>query len=96
MQSVATVRNLILEYFSLQKKPCAFAAVPHFNQSPRPGGCGLVAKLCPTLATSDGRASVYNAGGLGSIPESGRSPGEGDGNLLLDYCLENPMDRGAW
>ena len=29
-------------------------------------------------------------------PESGRSPGEGDGNLLQYSCLENSMDRGAW
>ena len=45
---------------------------------------------------SDGKASVYNAGDLGSIPRLGRSPGEGNGNPLQDYCLENPMDRGAW
>ena len=45
---------------------------------------------------SDGKASVYNAGDLGSIPASGRSPGEGNGNPLQYYCKENPMDRGAW
>ena len=45
---------------------------------------------------SDGKASVYNAGDLGSIPGSGRSAGEGNGNPLQYYCLENPMDRGAW
>ena len=45
---------------------------------------------------SDGKASVYNAGDPGSIPGSGRSPGEGNGNALQYYCLENPMDRGAW
>ena len=45
---------------------------------------------------SDGKASVYNAGDLGSIPGSGRSPGEGNGNPLQYYCLENPMDRSAW
>ena len=45
---------------------------------------------------SDGKASVYNAGDLGSIPGLGRSPGEGNGNLLQYYCLENPMDRRAW
>ena len=45
---------------------------------------------------SDGKASVYNAGDLGSIPGSGRSTGEGNGNPLQYYCLENPMDRGAW
>ena len=32
----------------------------------------------------------------GSIPESGRSPGEGNGNPLQYSCLENPMDREAW
>ena len=40
--------------------------------------------------------SACNAGDLGSIPGSGRSPGEGNGNLLQYSCLENPMDRGAW
>ena len=44
---------------------------------------------------SDGKASVYNAGDPGSIPGLGRSLGEGNGNPLQDYCLENPMDRGA-
>ena len=33
---------------------------------------------------------------VGSIPESGRSPGEGHGNPLQYFCLENLMDRGAW
>ena len=37
-----------------------------------------------------------NAGGEGSIPGSGRSPGGGHGNPLQNSCLENPMDRGAW
>ena len=45
---------------------------------------------------SDGKASVHNVGDPGSIPGLGRSPGEGNGNPLQDYCLENPMDRGAW
>jgi len=34
--------------------------------------------------------------GVGSIPGSGRSPGEGHGNPLQYSCLKNPMDRGAW
>ena len=33
---------------------------------------------------------------MGSIPGSGRSPGGGHGNPLQYFCLENPMDRGAW
>ena len=37
-----------------------------------------------------------NAGDMGLIPGSGRSPGEGNGNPLQYSCLENPMDRGAW
>ena len=36
--------------------------------------------------------SVYNAGDPGSIPGSGRSPGEGNGNPPQYYCLENPME----
>ena len=53
-----------------------------------------IVKLFP--GGSDGKASVYNVGDLGSIPGSGRSPGEGNGHPLQYYCLENPMDRGAW
>ena len=45
---------------------------------------------------SEVKASACNVGDLGSIPESGRSPGEGNGNPLQYSCLENPMDRGAW
>ena len=45
---------------------------------------------------SDGKVSAYNAGDQGSIPGSGRSLGEGNGNPLQYSCLENAMDRGAW
>ena len=45
---------------------------------------------------SDGKASACNAGDPGSIPGSGRSPGEGSGNPLQYSCMENPMDGGAW
>ena len=37
-----------------------------------------------------------NVGDVGSVPGSGRSPGEGNGNPLQYSCLGNPMDRGAW
>ena len=68
-------------------------------------GSASVAKDFP--GGSDGKASAYNAGDPGSVPESGRSPGEGNGNSLqspgegngnsLQYpCLENPMDGRAW
>ena len=45
---------------------------------------------------SDGKESACNAGNPGSIPGSGRSPGEGNGNPLQYSCLENFMGRGAW
>ena len=45
---------------------------------------------------SDGKVSAHNAGDPGSIPGSGRFPGEGNGNPLQYSCLENSMDRGAW
>ena len=49
---------------------------------------GLVVKSLP--------ASARDTGDVGLIPGSGRSPGEGNGNLLQYSCLENPKDRGAW
>ena len=42
------------------------------------------------------RKPPANAGDLGSIPVSGRSPGEENGNPVHYSCLENSMDRGAW
>ena len=45
---------------------------------------------------SVGKHPPANAEDSGSIPGSGRSPGEGNGNPLRYSCLENPMDKGAW
>ena len=42
------------------------------------------------------KESACNAGDLGSIPGSERSPGERNGNPLQYSCLQNPMNRGAW
>ena len=53
-----------------------------FNHGGFPGG-------------SDGKAFAYNAGHPGSIPGSGRSSGEGNGNPLQYSCRENPMDGEA-
>ena len=52
--------------------------------------------LRPNLSFPGGsevRVSACNAGDLGSIPGSGRSPGEGNGSPLQYSCLENPVDR---
>ena len=51
-------------------------------------GMALVVKNLP--------ASAGDVGDTGSIPESGKAPGEGHGNPLQYSCLENLMDRGAW
>ena len=45
---------------------------------------------------SDGKESACNAEDPGSIPESGRSPGEGHSNPFQYFCLENPVDSRAW
>ena len=55
-----------------------------------------IGDLFTLLMVSNGKASTCNAGDPGSIPGSGRSPGEGSGNPLQYSCLENPMDGGAW
>ena len=46
--------------------------------------------------SSVGKESACNAGDMGLIAGSGRSPGKGNGNPLQYSCLENPMDRGDW
>ena len=45
---------------------------------------------------SDGKEPACNAGEPDSVPGSGRSAGEGNGNLLQYSCLGNPMERRAW
>ena len=45
---------------------------------------------------SEGKESAGNEGYPGSIPKSGRSPGEGNDNLFQFSCLGNPLDREAW
>ena len=45
---------------------------------------------------ANGKEYACNAGDPGSIPRSGRSPGEGNGNPFQYSCLDNSMDRGAW
>ena len=56
----------------------------------------LLSKGLTSLVAQMVKASGYNVGDLGSIPGSGRSPGEGNVTSLQYSCLENPMDRGAW
>ena len=52
--------------------------------------------VCITASQVAPPSNAKDAGDAGSIPESGRSLGEGNGNPLHYCCLENPIDRGAW
>ena len=84
--------------------PC-FLCLPHSPPHCMPSTCwcshlskATLVKISTifTLPTMWGKVSAYNAEDLGSIPGSGRSPGEGNGNPLQYSCLENPLDGGAW
>ena len=52
--------------------------------------------LDSTPCSSNCKESARNVGDPGLIPGSGRSSGEGNGNPVQYFCLENPMDRGTW
>ena len=68
----------------LEQRPISLVYIDmHFPRKGFPGGSG-------------GKMSACNVGNPGSIPGSGRSPGEGNGNPLRYSCLENPMDGEAW
>ena len=47
-------------------------------------------------ADKESACNAGDTGDVGSIPGSGKSPGEENSNPLQCFCLENPMDRGAW
>ena len=74
-------------YFSFQICPVCISA---YRDMPWPG------YFLSFPGSSDTKVSAYKAGDSGSIPGSGRSAGEGNGNPLQYSCLENSMDRGAW
>ena len=72
----------------------------HILNVPGKGLCafysfGISVLLREILVAQTVKASAYNAGDLGSIPGSGRSSGEGNGNPLQYSCLENPVDGRA-
>ena len=85
------------------------ARCPTSEKSPPTPQAGLGSLLCSAVFSlrsgspsrlsfpggSVSKKSAWNAGDQGSIPGSGRSPGEGNGSPLQYSCLGNPMDRGA-
>ena len=72
-----------LSYTSIYKATCILKPLKNTDAEDFPGG--PVVKNPPA-----------NAGDMGSVAGSGRSPGIGNGNLLQYSCLENPIDREAW
>ena len=93
---------------SIDSSPCSFCfrhqaclLFPGFVQACfcHQGLCALLFSLkfyLGLLRWLSGKESTYNKGDVSSIPGSGRSPGEGNGNPLQYSYLENPMDRGIW
>ena len=81
VHGISTVRHVLAASFRFNRQQLISSWI--FIQWGFPGG-------------SEVKASACNAGDLGSILGSGRSPGEGNGNPLQYSCLENPMDGGAW
>ena len=63
--------------------------------SETPGGA-VSRRAMSFPGSPEAKESACKAGDLGSIPGSGRSPGEGNSNPLQYSCLGNPMDRGIW
>ena len=64
------------------------------KERPRREAIHVYTRLIPRQFSR--KEATYNAGDPGSIPGSGRPPGEGNSNPLQHPCLENSMDRGAW
>ena len=70
---------------AVEREPAAITCVCKDSKAGRAFQVAQLAKNLPA-----------NAGDTGSIPGSGRSPGDGNGSLLQYSCLENSMDREAW
>ena len=85
--------NLRLTYFAAGVKPpigiLTFSSLQMRNLKKKESDTSF-------LGGSEGKSSAGSEGNPHSIPGSGRSPGEGNGNPLQYSCLKNPMDGGAW
>ena len=77
------------KYCSIQQKLKIFHLLFYILDFPGVPASLVVPPACPPADAGDIKA-------MGSIPGSGRSPREGNGNPLQYSCLGNPMDRGAW
>ena len=57
---------------------------------------GINTRLSGGSVGKESTCNAGDAGDVGSVPRSGKSPGEGSGNQLQYSCLEDPMDLGVW
>ena len=90
LELIVVWRNLMVQWMRPKGKWFQRFAAPSFSQE-------FVSSICVQRGFpggSDGKESACNAGGLGLIPVSGRSPGEG--NPLQYSCPENSTDKGGW
>ena len=92
------LKSHLLFLTSLSPSPSALFLSSHLFslKFPLPPLTKMDISLMAFPPSSVSKESTCNAEDLGSIPGSGRSSGEGNGNPLQSSCLENPMDRGAW
>ena len=98
----------LLYQWATSEAPAPCFSVPGHKKSPANGAyyrqlhlpVSSVTEATPGIITNNhgsiGKESACKAGDQGSIPGSGRSFGEGNGNPLQYSCLENCMDRGVW
>ena len=108
VKSFSRVRLLATPWTAAHKAPpsMGFSRQEYWSGLPLPSPteplddliyiCGYFKTYVVFPGGSEGKASDCNAGDLGLIPGSEGSPGKGSGNPLQYFCLENPMDRGAW
>ena len=73
-----------LDKFNTPTLSCLYTRTTHYHG------------LTQWLSDKESACDAENTGDRGSIPGLGRSHGEGNGNPLKNFCLENPMDRGGW
>ena len=97
-EPVIPFQGICLEEILIWKDTCTpifVAALFTIGKAKKQCKC-LEIRMDRVSSSSDGKASACQAGDPGSIPESGRSPGEGNGNPLQYSCLENSMNRRVW
>ena len=103
MKSLSRVRLFVTPWTAAYQTPpsVGFSRQEYWSGVPSPSpitfnNLDIIILFESFSGDSDNQESSFNAGDQSLIPESGRSPGEGNGNPLQYSCLENSMGRGTW